>query len=94
MGIETKIASDVSAGISNKIASTVSIGGGLGVWLTSAVDAIKGNEGLIGILIAAFGLLVQLIMSLRKDHREHEEYRARMLLLEIQIEEEEGIRGD
>lgn len=84
-----------------KIASGVSVGGGLGVWLTSLTNAIKGNEGSIGLLIAFCGLLVQVVYQARKEKREAEralreqdEHQARMLLLEIQIEEEEGAKHE
>lgn len=93
MGIESKIASDVSVAAA-KVASGVSIGGGLSMWLASLADKIRGNEGAIGLLIAAIGLLIQLIIGWRKERREQAEHQAKMLLLEIQIEEEEGSRGD
>lgn len=71
-----------------KASATVAIGGGTSVAAGSLLDLISGNEAFIGLIFAGIGLLIQWVMAVRKDARDEAESAARMLLLEIQIEEE------
>lgn len=76
----------------DKASATVAIGGGASVAAGTLFDWINSNQTTLGLCIAGMGLLIQIICSIRKERREEAEHAARMVLLEIQIEEEgEGI---